>query len=474
MNPQLATLAFALGIWGLFLLDRDRKARTSIALWIPVAWLLIAGSRNVSVWLDSTGLADTAIWYSRPDQYLDGSPIDRNVFTALLILGLIVLVSRRRIVARVLRANVPILVFFAYCAASIVWSDYPGVAFKRWFKAIGDLVMVLVVLTDPDGSTALKRFLARVGFLLVPLSILVIKFYSDLGRGYDSITGGVQYMGVALGKNLLGTICMIWGVGAVWLFLQALPSRERVRRLGPLVAQGVLLAMTAWLFWRANAMTSTSCFLIGSILVIATNWRALVRRPVVMHLLVAILLAIPFVVLYFGASATALETMGRDATLTGRTEIWDQVIAMAPSPLFGAGYESFWLGSRLTRMWELHWWHPNEAHNGYIEIYLNLGWIGIGLLGVLVVTGYRNIIAALRRGQDAGSLRLAFFVIALVFDFTESAIKSLSPVWIFFLLATIVVPKASASNSLAPVVDQADKRAKSEPQVEPELHPEWA
>lgn len=474
MNAQLASLAFALGIWGLFILDRDRKARTSFALWIPVVWLFIAGSRTVSVWLDSTGLADTEIWYSRPDQYLEGSPIDRNVFTVLLILGLIVLVSRRRVVGRVLRANVPILVFFAYCAASIVWSDYPGVAFKRWFKGLGDLVMVLVVLTDPGGSAALKRFLARVGFLLVPLSILLIKFYGDLGRSYDNITGWVQYTGVALGKNLLGTTCMIWGVGAVWLFLQALPGRERIRRLGPLVAQGTLLAMTAWLFWRANAMTSTACFLIGSILVIVTRRRALAHKPLVVHLLVAILLAVPFVVLYFGASATALQTMGRDATLTGRTEIWDQVIAIAPNRLFGAGYESFWLGPRLAKMWELHWWHPNEAHNGYIEIYLNLGWAGIVLLGIVAATGYRNVIAALRRDRETGSLRLAYFVIALVFNFTESAIKALSPVWIFFLLATIVIPKARVSEpSPALVVDQADRFAESEPQFERELRPEW-
>jgi exopolysaccharide production protein ExoQ len=471
MNPQLATLVFALGIWGLFILDRDRKARTSFALWIPVVWLLIAGSRMVSVWLESTGLADTGIWYSHPDQYLEGSPIDRNVFTVLLILGLIVLASRRKKVGRLLRANVPILVFFAYCALSIIWSDYPSVAFKRWFKGVGDLVMVLVVLTDPDGSAALKRFLARVGFLLVPLSILLIKFYGDLGRGYDSITGWVQYTGVALGKNLLGTTCMIWGVGAVWSFLQALQDREQ-RRLGRLVAQGTLLAMTGWLFWRADAMTSTSCFLIGSILVIATSRRALARRPLVVHLLVAILLAVPFVVLYFGASATALQTMGRDATLTGRTEIWDQVIAMAPNRLFGAGYESFWLGSRLTKMWQLHWWHPNEAHNGYIEIYLNLGWVGIVLLAIVVATGYRNVIAALRRDRETGSLRLAYFVIALVFDFTESAIKSLSPVWIFFLLATMAVPKTPVSKrSLAPAVDTSGGFA--EEQFERELRPEW-
>ena len=41
----------------MFLLNRDRKAKTSIALWIPVMWLLIAGSRAVSQWMAVMGFA---------------------------------------------------------------------------------------------------------------------------------------------------------------------------------------------------------------------------------------------------------------------------------------------------------------------------------------------------------------------------------------------------------------------------------
>ena len=54
MNPQAATVAFAIGILALFVLDRDPKARTTFALWIPIVWLSIGGSRVVSQWLDPT------------------------------------------------------------------------------------------------------------------------------------------------------------------------------------------------------------------------------------------------------------------------------------------------------------------------------------------------------------------------------------------------------------------------------------
>lgn len=79
MTPQIASATFVLVILGLFALDRDRNARTSKAVWIPVTWLAIAGSRMVSQWLAATGPSDIPATAVSPGQYLDGSPVDRNV-----------------------------------------------------------------------------------------------------------------------------------------------------------------------------------------------------------------------------------------------------------------------------------------------------------------------------------------------------------------------------------------------------------
>jgi len=59
---------------------------------------------------------------SAADQ-LDGNPIQRNIFTALMLMGLIVLAIRRHNVAAVLRANKIVVLFFLYCALSLIWSD---------------------------------------------------------------------------------------------------------------------------------------------------------------------------------------------------------------------------------------------------------------------------------------------------------------------------------------------------------------
>jgi hypothetical protein len=429
--PLIATLVFALGILGLFMFDRDRKVRTSKALWIPIVWMLLAVA--ASKWLQSG--PRNAI-----DQ-LEGNPLQRSIFTGLLAIGVIVLVGRGGKVLTLLRMNGPILLFFSYCAVSTLWSDYPDVAFKRWIKALGDLVMVMIVLTDPERSSAVKRFLARTGFLLVPVSVLLIKYFPDLGLAYSFQDGRQIFVGVTNDKNMLGVICLLFGLGAAWRVLNPLRERQHSRSKRPLIAHGVILAMVFWLFWKADSMTSLACFVLASGLIVATSFPALARKRAVVHLLVATMLAVASLALFLDAGAGLVVTMGRDPTLTGRTELWKEIAGMTDNPWFGTGFESFWMGPRLDKIWSEHWWHPNEAHNGYLEVFLNLGWTGVILLGVVIVTGYRNAIGMLRRDPKAGGLMLAYFVVGAVYSFTEAGFRLLNPVWITFMLGAIAVPK---------------------------------
>lgn len=434
MPPPIAAAICTVGILGLFWLDRDAQARTSFALWIPVTWLAIACSRPAATWL---GLAPV----ESAEQVMEGSPFDRLVFSLLLAAGILVLISRGSRVAKILQTNGAILFFFAYCLVSTFWSDYPDVTFKRWTKAVGDLVMILVVLTDKDPIGALKRFLKRPTFVLIPLSILLIKYYPALGTFYGPWGGPRMNAGVTTNKNALGVICLCFGLGALWRFLSAYDDRQDDSRKRRLLAYGVILAMVVWLLWIANSMTSISCLLMGSILMLATRLNFVKKRPGSVHLLIAAMLTVSVSVLFFGVSPDALATMGRDPTVTGRTEVWGWLFSLVKNPLIGTGFESFWLGPRLEKLWNIYWWHPNEAHNGYIEIYINLGWIGVALLAVILAIGYRTVIAAYRQGLPFANLRLAYFLVGLAYNFSEAAFfKMTAPAWIFFLFAIVSVP----------------------------------
>lgn len=440
MPPIIASVVWTVGILGLLWLDRDKESRTSSALWIPVVWLWIVGSRPVSVWLQ------IAPPQSASDQYIEGSPLDRLVFAVLIVAGLVVLACRGGRVARLLRANWPIVLFFIYCATSTIWSDFPGVAFRRWVKSLGDLVLILVVLTDGEPLAAVKRVLSRVGFVLLPVSVLLIKYYPSLGRTYSPGIGfwSQMYTGVATSKNSLGGLGLIFGLGALWQFLGLFQNKDVLHRRRRLIAQGTLLAFAIEILWQTNSLTSSACFAIGSIIILTIMLFRFGKQPGVVHLLVAGLVSLSLFGLFLDPASGLIESLGRSSTLTGRTQIWSQVLSMPVSRLFGTGFESFWLGPRLQTIWSLYWWHPNEAHNGYIEVLLNLGWIGVSLLALLLITGYRRIFATLRRDPNVASLELAYFLVAVVYSFTEAGFRMLGLTWIFFLLAI------AASKALVP------------------------
>jgi O-antigen ligase len=435
----IVTIACAILILALFWLDREPKSRASAALWIPMLWLLIVCSRPVSGWLERGGEAYTV------DQIMDGSPTDRLVYLCLEVAGVMVLANRNRRVAATLRANGPLMLCFAYCAVSLLWSDFPGVGSKRWIKAVGDFAMVLIVLTDRDPITALKRLFSRMAFLLIPLSILFIKYYPTLGVYYSPWGGKAGYTGVTTNKNTLGVVCLVLGLASLWRFVTAYQNREAVNRTRQMIAHAAVLSMVLWLFKTINSMTSLTSFLMAGTLLIAASNPKVIRRPAILHLLIAFMLVVSSSVVFLGLSPEALKTMGRDPSLTGRDEVWGNLLRLAHNAWVGTGFENFWLGSRLQTLWTLYWWHPNEAHNGYLEIYLNLGLVGVALLVVLLITGYRKVFAGLRAHTAASALFIAYFYVALVYNFTEAAyFKMQAPAWIFFLFAITSVPSISA------------------------------
>ena len=135
-----------------------------------------------------------------------------------------------------------------------------------------------------------------------------------------------------------------------------------------------------------------------------------------------------------------VKGLGRNLTLTDRTDIWQAVLKLQDNPIFGRGFESFWLGSRLDTLWVQFPFHPIQAHNGYIETYLNLGWIGVALLVGQFVGTFQKIQRELVRRFAFGRLRLAFLLAIIVFNYTEAAFVNTSFVWTMFFLIAIDYP----------------------------------
>jgi O-antigen ligase len=374
---------------------------------------------------------------------LDGSPLDAAVYALLSASAIGVLILRGKRTRSFLGANWPVLAYFTYCLVSVSWSYHPDISGKRWIKAIGDLAMVLVIVTEPRLRDALYRIYSRVGFLLFPTSVLFIKYYGDLGRGYTP-DGEPMNTGVSTNKNMLGVMLLVVSLGTVWHILTLLRAKDQPNRGRHLLAQGILLAFGIVLLGMADSATSTACFALGSGLMVATRLRAVRLRPTRVHVLCLAIVISGAAAFLLGGEGGVAHALGRKSNLSGRTIIWNAVLGAAGSPVFGTGFESFWISPNAKifqrTLLDIGWWHPeglNEAHDGYIEVYLNLGWVGVCLISLILISGYRRASQAFKRDPDLSSLMLAYIICTAVYSITEAGFRMLDPIWIFLLLAVV-------------------------------------
>jgi len=416
-------------------MEHNRKANVSFALWIPTIWFMIIGSRMVCYWLGPT--------QSAADATEEGNPIDRLIFMLLILVGIFAVLKRKIFWADFVRNNSWLIIYFMFCAISFLWSDFPLVTFKRFIKAVGSLIMVLIILTEQNQFDAIKTMIRRTAYILIPLSIILIKYYPHLGRMYHRWTGELSITGVASNKNGLGALCMVCGITLVADLFSTWHTKITFAGKNKIIFFSlVILIMTIWLLIKSNSATSLTCFIIGCLTLITMSVPLIKNNIDKFGICAFCLLFIGFILQYsFDIITATILALGRDATLTGRTEIWKFALEMVTKPLLGAGFESFWLGDNVERMNTAGMRIGNEVHNGYLEIYLDLGWIGLLLLTAVIVNAYRNVTKILKDDFEYGRLLMAFFIIVVFYNITESAFRPMQLLGFIFLIVAVGRPQ---------------------------------
>jgi exopolysaccharide production protein ExoQ len=438
-----------------FLFRRDIRQRPDVsgALWLPLIWLLIGCSRGLSLWLNIFGLP-----VSGAVSVEEGSPLDAWFFFCLIALGSCVLVKRQVRVSEVVQDNRWLIIFLLYCFISIAWSDFPFVAFKRWIKILGHPIMALIILTEPNLDQAVKTLLKRCAYVIVPVSILFIKYYPELGRGFDPWTGEPFNTGITTNKNMLGADCLILGYFFFWYLLQTWQTDRSIWRRNELRLIAGFLIGIWWLFLKAHSATPLTSLCVGILVVLFVGSRLINKNVIGTYLLTALVLLV-VAELAFGISGRYSEALGRGSELTGRTGLWKSLLGLHTNAILGTGFESFWLGERPRQLEGIFFFIPNEAHNGYLEIYLTLGLIGLFLLVGLFIATFWKIRLELFRNFEWARFRLGFFCAIILYNWTEAAFKTVSAIWFLFYIIAMDYPRfrlTSAQSSVGPARSEED------------------
>lgn len=444
MSPSLALLLWFVLLVALFRFDPARTRKTSAALWVPLTWFFFLGSRSPTMWL---GLS-----YGSGAQALeDGSPLDRTIFLLFTVAAFAILVSRSFQWHKLLAQNSALICFLAFALLSVIWSDFPLATFKKWFRDLGIYMAVLVVLSDPRPLEAIRTVLRRVCYLLIPLSILLVKYYPSLGKTF-SPWGSQEFTGVSTSKNMLGALCLVSGIFFFWDTVTNWHERRNRRVKRVILVNIAFIGMTLWLLNLSDSKTSTICLAVGCMMIAAAQCNFGRRHPGLVKTLAPVSFLLYLILTFgFGMGAQLSQAVGRSGNMSDRTRIWAAALSVPINPLFGTGYQSFWISTqRVQRVWaKLDGDTVLEVHDGYLQIYLDLGLIGLFLLCTFLIATYRKICKKLKTLTGPGSLSLGLWTVLLFYNVAEASFE-VNMLFVTFLLAAIPVYGQAADRMPVP------------------------
>ena len=452
-------------IYVLLRIERRQANQVSRGLWIPTLWMLYHASKPIARWLAPYGIISIT-----GDEIESGSAVDRDFLLLLMFSGFVIIHKRKLNWSRCLRNNKWFLVLMAYLLVSCLWSVVPLGSIKQWFRVLGSFIMALVVLTEADPDRALKSILVRMVYILIPLSVVLVKWVPELGVDFGRWTGERTWEGACLQKNGLGRLCLVCAVILAWQFVRRWKGRDRpaTRYQTPLEILILLMLFYLLIGPGGGAFSATA---IGTLVLccavllgLLLPRRALAARAygIVAAFTLALAVFLAFISITGLTPSLLTGVLGRDATFTGRTEIWAELRSDAwRQPILGTGYHGFW-GAR----------HPdsqfaskfNEGHNGYLDVFLSTGFVGLALLFLLLAFYVRNASAEKTLHFDWAVLKLVFLLMAVVHNFTETSfLRSSTHLWVLLIFLYVHRSRNRRHNGSTSKIATGGQRGELEP-----------
>ncbi len=336
--------------------------------------------------------------------------VNGKVYFALVYgITLALLVRGGKASWRTAKSDLLLLGLVALAPLSTLWSlDAYMSARTGMYLLLGSLVGVLLA-TRFSMREQVELVAGALGVVAV-LTLLISLAMPSYGLQESN------WRGMFIHKNHLGR-WMALGTVACGL-LATRPGPWRAWALGGATLAGALTVLSG---------SSTAVIVVlgvGLLALLYSVLRAHVHLAIAVSSLV-LLAASAAVVLFVSMPDVVFGALGRDATLTGRTGLWAAVMALIlMRPWLGYGYEAFWWGVESSEdVKEVAGWVSNSAHNGFLELGLGIGLLGVALFSVGLLLSFARAFRELRRTPGIEGLwPTVFLSFFLFYNLTETSV----------------------------------------------------
>ncbi|MEB3294136.1 MAG: O-antigen ligase [Synechococcales bacterium] len=331
--------------------------------------------------------------------------------------------------------------------ASILWSDFP--MFTFWaivpFLRVTIFGIYFAVRFNMREQMQLLTWMLGIAAILSIVWAIVIPKYGVVGMGFiansqDEVHTGT-WRGIYIHKTFLGTI-MSLGMSSFILSWFSYPKRRLINGVGLFLCTLVLLCSTTK---GAIAVLVLSGCLIPLCRPFVEHYK--LRMPFFILIFLSIF-CLGF--LTFNYAEQALSMLGRDITISGRTNYWPPMLnKLWERPWFGYGYDTFWVGGwhgEPAGIWRFlaDGDEPPHAHNGYLNLWFDIGLVGLVTFGLsYVVNWFRAITWLSLVPTGEGLVPIVYLAQLGLFNLTESLLMEPDIFWLFYVAISLSICRVS-------------------------------
>jgi exopolysaccharide production protein ExoQ len=328
-------------------------------------------------------------------------------------------------ISGVLTRCASILCFALWALISVSWSDAASTSLNA-NVAFSSIMIFGICLSARVPPQDLARVLVYSALIMGIFSTVWANIAPKYGvhqiEDFYQSTHAGSWRGVFKHKNIQGQIAAMYAAALLFTGPAIMPNR--MLRWGT-------FALMIFLIFKSTSASALVIILLTPALVFLTTKLGGTKR------LLAFMVAAAGVFIMAITVHAVLDMLGRDTTLTGRTIIWGLAFdSIAEKPFFGYGFLSTTYGEFTYRL--VQTLGVLDPHNGYIDIVLGVGYLGLALFLFAIAMAYRAARQLYLRGgaeRQAGLCLSAFISCWLLSALTESGMRPLAPMATIGLIA---------------------------------------
>ena len=370
---------------------------------------------------------------------LDNIRLICNLFILIINIFLIIICYKQ--VLQLVKKEKLLWILMAIALFSVFWSVAPSLSIRRFFVLFNATLSGIYLAARYTIKEQINLLFWTLTTATI-VSFLVIMGLPELGIMSEETHHPGAWQGIFLHKNALGLMMVL---SALVSFLEAKTNPRYFYIALIVLSLSILLLIGST---SKNSLVIFGFFCLTIAIYQLCQWFYKYNRPA---FTITIFITIFITIILFLNTEVILELMGRNSTLTGRTGLWEALLdKIWVRPWLGYGYGAFWQSTskEYLDVWREIDWKAHHGHNGFLDLWLELGLLG---LSVFTLNFIYNSFCAIKKLWSNQKPELLFSVSYLLFlllaNLAESSLLGQKSLWLLYVNITLSIYKNNTKTS---------------------------